>query len=98
MDITYQQLIFSHFAGQTPPLQRRLIEIWLKKPANQELYYQWLEEWDRQNLQYHPDEDCVWLYLQQRTKQDDQLHYLKTVCRYLLYEGVITSVYRHNIN
>ncbi|MDB5241747.1 MAG: hypothetical protein JWP57_2372 [Spirosoma sp.] len=55
----HKQLLFAHFSGQATPLQQRLIEEWLKEGINQETYYECLEEWDRLNLQYHPDEDGV---------------------------------------
>lgn len=47
-------------------MQQRLIEEWLKERINQEQYYECLEEWDRLNLQYHPDEDGVLEKLQQQ--------------------------------
>lgn len=49
--ITYE-LIFDHFTRKTSPLQRNLIEEWLKDEANEELYYQWLEEWEKKHPQY----------------------------------------------
>lgn len=52
-----KELIFAHLAGQSTLLQRRLIEEWLLERSHQEQYYEWLEEWDRLNLQYYPDED-----------------------------------------
>ncbi|HEX9958026.1 MAG TPA: iron dicitrate transport regulator FecR, partial [Fibrella sp.] len=55
----HKQLLFAHFSGQATPLQQRLIEEWLKERINQEQYYECLEEWDRLNLQYHPDEEGV---------------------------------------
>ncbi|MVM39644.1 DUF4974 domain-containing protein [Spirosoma sp. HMF3257] len=68
----HKQLLFAHFAGQATPLQQRLIEDWLQKPANQEQYYEWLEEWDHQNLQYHPDENRLFDRLQQQISQYQQ--------------------------
>lgn len=53
----HKELIFAHLAGQSTPLQRRLIEDWLLERDHQEQYYKWVEDWDRLNLQYHPDED-----------------------------------------
>ncbi|MEO6285427.1 MAG: FecR domain-containing protein [Dyadobacter sp.] len=47
-----KRLIFDHFANKTSPLQRTAIENWLADVANEELYYQWLEEWERNHLQY----------------------------------------------
>ncbi|GAB2591946.1 FecR family protein [Spirosoma areae] len=70
--IVHKQLLFVHFSGQATPLQQRLIEEWLKEPVNQENYYECLEEWDRLNLQYHPDEDGVLEKLQQQIQVYEQ--------------------------
>ncbi len=56
LEITYE-LIFDHFARKTSPLQRNLIEEWLKDEANEELYYQWLEEWEKRHPQYLAESD-----------------------------------------
>ncbi|MGM9511732.1 FecR family protein [Larkinella sp. GY13] len=68
----HKQLLFAHFSGLATPLQQRLIEEWLKERINQETYYEYLEEWDRLNLQYHPDEDRIWEKLQQQTQRVEQ--------------------------
>ncbi|MCE6991077.1 FecR family protein [Dyadobacter sp. CY323] len=47
-----KRLIFDHFANKTSPLQKTAIESWLTDRENEELYYQWLEEWERNHLQY----------------------------------------------
>jgi transmembrane sensor len=65
----HRQLLFAHFSGHTTPLQQRLIEEWLTESSNQEKYYEYLEEWDRLNLQYHPDEERAWNKLQEQTKE-----------------------------
>lgn len=49
--------LFAHFEGRLTPLQRSLLEDWLRDPRHRELYYQWLEEWERLNPQYLADED-----------------------------------------
>ncbi|GAA4462222.1 hypothetical protein GCM10023189_38650 [Nibrella saemangeumensis] len=48
--------LFEHFAGRITPIQRKLIEDWLQTPTHRELYYEWLEEWERLNLQYAADD------------------------------------------
>lgn len=48
----HKDLIFSHFARKTSPLQRELIARWLKDKANEEQYYEWLEEWETKHTQY----------------------------------------------
>eukprot|EP01098_Paradermamoeba_levis_P007808 TRINITY_DN3249_c0_g1_i4.p1 TRINITY_DN3249_c0_g1~~TRINITY_DN3249_c0_g1_i4.p1 ORF type:complete len:336 (+),score=-23.85 TRINITY_DN3249_c0_g1_i4:2193-3200(+) len=47
-----KELIFSHFARKVSPLQRELIAQWLHSTANEEQYYEWLEEWENRNPQY----------------------------------------------
>jgi len=47
-----KRIIFDHFANKTSPLQKTAIENWLTDRENEELYYQWLEEWERNHLQY----------------------------------------------
>lgn len=49
--------VFEHFEGRTSPLQRHLLEEWLRTPANRETYYEWLEEWENRHLQYIADTD-----------------------------------------
>ncbi len=50
-------MLFDHFAGKSTPLQKRLIEEWLKNPDNQELFYLWLFEWEHLSPQYIPTLD-----------------------------------------
>lgn len=54
-----KRLIFDHFANKTSPLQRTAIENWLTDRENEELYYQWLEEWERNHLQYDAQNDVA---------------------------------------
>ncbi len=49
-----KHLIFDHFAGKSTPMQKRLIEDWLRSPPNREAYYRWLVEWEHQSPQYLP--------------------------------------------
>lgn len=57
-DMVTKELMQAYFAGQVTPLQRKMIADWLKQqPANRELYFRWLEEWERRVPQYAPDID-----------------------------------------
>ncbi|GAB4049692.1 FecR family protein [Spirosoma litoris] len=47
-----KELIFSHFARKVSPLQRELIAQWVRDKANEEQYYEWLEEWESGHPQY----------------------------------------------
>ncbi|GHB87037.1 FecR family protein [Persicitalea jodogahamensis] len=56
MKIT-KQLILDHFDRKTSPMQRERIAEWVKEEANEEQYYEWLEEWERGHLQYDAPTD-----------------------------------------
>ncbi|MCX6213083.1 FecR family protein [Spirosoma sp.] len=70
-----RQTILNSFAGKATPLQKRLIEKWLAEPTHQELYFQWLEEWELENLQLMPDADKAYsrlLQLRQVATTDEE--------------------------
>lgn len=48
-------LLFQYFAGNSSPAQKRLIAGWLAHADNQELYFEWLAEWQSQSPQFLPD-------------------------------------------
>ncbi len=50
-------LIFEFLSGKATVLQRKQIEEWSQDPQNEELFFGWLQEWERKHLQYHPDEE-----------------------------------------
>ena len=47
-----KEFILNHFARKSSPLQRELIAVWLRDKANEECYYEWLEEWETNHPQY----------------------------------------------
>ncbi len=53
----HKYLLFDHFAGKSTAMQKRLIEDWLQDPHNQELFYEWLVEWEHHSPQYLPELD-----------------------------------------
>lgn len=56
-----KQTIRQLFEGKTSPLQNTLVQEWLQEPVNQELYFQWLEEWERENTQFRPNVDQAYI-------------------------------------
>lgn len=66
-----KRIIFDHFANKTSPLQRTVIESWLTDPANEELYYQWLEEWERNHIQYDAQSETALDYFFSSIEQDN---------------------------
>lgn len=55
-NIINKNTLFENFAGRSTPLFRKLIEEWLQSPGNIELYYEWLDEWEKANPQFLPNE------------------------------------------
>src|SRR5690606_38973352 len=61
-----KDLLFRYFSGLATPLENSGIERWLEQKDNEELFYQFLEEWERSNLQYVPDKNRVFSKLKER--------------------------------
>ena len=55
-NIINKQLLLNHFAGNSTPLQKKLIEEWLTLPESIELYYECLDEWENENAQFIADD------------------------------------------
>jgi ferric-dicitrate binding protein FerR (iron transport regulator) len=47
-----KEFIFSYLSGKTSALQKQMIDEWVKNPANEELFYKWLVEYEYQHPQY----------------------------------------------
>ena len=47
-------VLFDFFDGRTTSIQRKLVEAWLADPQNEELYYQYLNEWESRHPQFSP--------------------------------------------
>lgn len=54
-----KELIFDHLSNCTTPLQHKQIEEWLSMEENEELFYRWLEEWEKINPEYLPNSDLL---------------------------------------
>ena len=59
-----KEQLFDHFTGKSSLLVKQEIEAWLQNPAHEELYYQWLEEWERLNAHWAIDSDAEFARLQ----------------------------------
>ncbi|ODS80949.1 MAG: hypothetical protein ABS46_12925 [Cytophagaceae bacterium SCN 52-12] len=55
-----KDMLFSYFSGRATSLQKTLIEEWLGEAGSSELYYEWLEEWERSQPHFLPDTDRAW--------------------------------------
>jgi transmembrane sensor len=54
-ELVNKNTLFENFAGRATPLQKKLIAAWLLEFKHRELYYEWLDEWEKQSLQLSPD-------------------------------------------
>lgn len=50
-----KNILFQYFDGTASPLQRTMILEWLQDDKNQQLFYQWLEEWEHEHVQFIPN-------------------------------------------
>ena len=66
-----KEQLFDHFTGKSSLLLKQEIEAWLQNPAHQELYYQWLEEWERLNAHWTVDSDAEFARLQLNINQQN---------------------------
>lgn len=67
-----KQLIFDCFEGKATSLQKKAIDSWVKEGANEELFYQWLQEWEKKHLQYLADEQPALQRYQQYLNSPDK--------------------------
>jgi len=47
--------IFSYLSGDTSALQKQMVNEWVKETTNEELFYKWLVEYEKQKPQYQTD-------------------------------------------
>lgn len=50
-----KEFVFNHLAGRSSALQKQLLDAWVTAPSNEELFYQWVIDWELQQPQYVVD-------------------------------------------
>lgn len=63
-----KKIIFDYFDGKHTSMQYKMIEDWLNVEENQELFYQYLDEWESQHPQYLFDAEKGSLNINERIK------------------------------
>ncbi|WP_420150452.1 FecR family protein [Spirosoma sp.] len=53
-------IVFDFFDGKATAIQRKSLEAWLADEANQETYFQYLDEWESQRPQFPLDVERAW--------------------------------------
>jgi transmembrane sensor len=91
----YKQVVYALFEGRATSLQKVMIEEWLAEPHHQELYFQWLEEWESQNPQLIVDVEDAYSRLPKQTdfEQEKQLPLRPLVSRQSYFWWLVASVF-----
>lgn len=50
-----KEFVFNYLAGRSSALQKQLLDAWVLNPANEELFCQWVLDWETQQPQYVVD-------------------------------------------
>lgn len=67
-----KNVVFEYLSGRANPLERQLVEDWLKNEENTETFYQWLLEWENRSPQFIPDQEKAMDRLWERISQKEQ--------------------------
>jgi len=69
-----KEMLFNYFAGNASVFQKQMIDNWAKNPENQELFYVYLAQWEKEFPQYTPDTYSALLHHRERIlNQQNQL-------------------------
>lgn len=67
-----KEFIFNYLAGKSTALQKQLVDEWVKNPAHEEVFYQWLVEYEYQQPQYLSDVDRAITRFRDFTEHEDE--------------------------
>ncbi len=67
-----KDVLFDFFNGRTTSIQRKLVEDWLVEPQNEELYYQYLDEWESRHPQFSPQLETALTQYSSLVNDEDQ--------------------------
>ncbi|PWJ59386.1 ferric-dicitrate binding protein FerR (iron transport regulator) [Dyadobacter jejuensis] len=63
-------IFFDYLSGRSNPLERKLVEEWIRNSENLECYYGWLMEWETRYPQFIPDQQQALERLQYRVTHE----------------------------
>lgn len=58
-NIVNKKLIFDNFEGKVTALEKMRIDEWILLEGNQELFFQWLQQWENEHLQFTADKEAA---------------------------------------
>jgi len=95
-----KSILFKYFSGLTTPLENASISQWLEEDGNEEIFYFYLENWERQNAQYLPEKKQVFEKFNGKlessdslpSEQNNRLRYLRGMTSNRKWIGIAASV------
>lgn len=63
---------FTYFSGDATTLQKQIIADWLVDGRNVETYFEWLEEWERTQLQFQPNTSAALLAITEKLAREHE--------------------------
>jgi transmembrane sensor len=72
MEPISKDMVHKYFSGQVTPMQKRIIQSWIEDPQNENQYFLWLEEWERNNIQFSPQSDIAFEKFKQSIQSERQ--------------------------
>src|SRR5690606_17859426 len=95
-----KSILFKYFSGLTTPLENAGISQWLEEDGNEEIFYFYLENWERQNAQYLPEKKQVFEKFNGKlessdslpSEQNNRLRYLRGMTSNRKWIGIAASV------
>ena len=67
-----KNVVFEYLSGRANPLERQLVEDWLKKEENIDTFHQWLFEWEIRSPQFIPDQEQAMARLMEKVNEKAQ--------------------------
>lgn len=64
--------VFTYFSGDATTLQKQIIADWLADGRNAETYFEWLEEWERSQLQFQPNTSAALLAVTEKLAREHE--------------------------
>lgn len=72
MEPISKEMVHKYFSGQATPMQKRIIQSWIEDPQNEYQYFLWLDEWERNNVQFSPNYETAYGKFKQSIQSDSQ--------------------------
>lgn len=94
MEASLKYILFEYLSGRANPLESQLAEDWLKNEENNEIFHEWLFEWENRSPQFIPDHEQAMTRLMERINQKDlEKEILENAKTYTLWSPLLIKRY-----